>query len=434
VGSAQSPIDPKLGPLHDNGGPTFTHALLPDSPAIDAGADVELPYDQRGPGYPRVVDGNGDGTAAPDIGAYEFSPSQPPPATGEIGGTVFLDYDADGRQDLVADPVRDETPLAGLTVYLDCNNNGAYDPGEPTTTTGADGRYLFTGLAPGTYTVRQLYQPDHGTVETGPASGAYTIVLAAGQQSLANDFGDVFISQVSPVEVTATIYPPAAPDANTAFVQGLYHSLLARDGEADGVAYWVNRLQTGDGRDAVVDAFWVGPEHRGLQVQHYYQTYLNRAPDAAGLAYWTQAFAAGGMTEAAMVLDFVQSAEYQGLGPDDTAFLTTLYGDVLSRGTDAGGLAYWQQQLPGQGRQAVAQQVIASDEAYLRMIDGYYAALLHRAPEMTPAPGAGMTGRQFWLGALQSGSQSPADVGCQILSLPEYFGNAAAASLPPLSP
>jgi len=27
--------DPLLGPLQDNGGPTFTHALLPGSPAID---------------------------------------------------------------------------------------------------------------------------------------------------------------------------------------------------------------------------------------------------------------------------------------------------------------------------------------------------------------------------------------------------------------
>ncbi len=29
--------DPKLGPLADNGGPTLTMALLPGSPAIDAG-------------------------------------------------------------------------------------------------------------------------------------------------------------------------------------------------------------------------------------------------------------------------------------------------------------------------------------------------------------------------------------------------------------
>ena len=31
-------VDPLLGPLADNGGPTLTHSLLPGSPAIDAGA------------------------------------------------------------------------------------------------------------------------------------------------------------------------------------------------------------------------------------------------------------------------------------------------------------------------------------------------------------------------------------------------------------
>ena len=44
--------DPMLGPLQDNGGPTFTHALLPGSPAIDAGDPNFIPppyYDQRGP-------------------------------------------------------------------------------------------------------------------------------------------------------------------------------------------------------------------------------------------------------------------------------------------------------------------------------------------------------------------------------------------------
>ena len=43
VGTAASPINPKLGPLQDNGGPTFTHALLVLSPAIDAGNDAKAP-------------------------------------------------------------------------------------------------------------------------------------------------------------------------------------------------------------------------------------------------------------------------------------------------------------------------------------------------------------------------------------------------------
>jgi hypothetical protein len=64
--------DPMLGPLQDNGGPTFTCALLPGSPAIDAGDPnftSPLSYDQRGPGYPRVVNGR------VDIGAFEVQPS-----------------------------------------------------------------------------------------------------------------------------------------------------------------------------------------------------------------------------------------------------------------------------------------------------------------------------------------------------------------------
>jgi hypothetical protein len=55
--------DPLLGPLQDNGGPTFTHELLFGSPAIDTGDPAFTPppsNDQRGPGFPRVVNGRLD--------------------------------------------------------------------------------------------------------------------------------------------------------------------------------------------------------------------------------------------------------------------------------------------------------------------------------------------------------------------------------------
>ena len=67
-------IDAKLGALTNNGGPTWTHALLPGSPAIDAGAIVSgspLGFDQRGAPFSRMVDGNSDGVVRIDIGAYE---------------------------------------------------------------------------------------------------------------------------------------------------------------------------------------------------------------------------------------------------------------------------------------------------------------------------------------------------------------------------
>src|SRR5204863_4677415 len=59
---------PLLGHLQDNGGPTITHALLPSSPAIDAGDPNFTPppfLDQRGSGFSRVVNGR------IDIGSFE---------------------------------------------------------------------------------------------------------------------------------------------------------------------------------------------------------------------------------------------------------------------------------------------------------------------------------------------------------------------------
>jgi hypothetical protein len=59
-------VDPLLAPLANNGGLTLTIALLPGSPAIDAGDNTDAPpWDQRGPGFPRIVNGT------IDIGAFE---------------------------------------------------------------------------------------------------------------------------------------------------------------------------------------------------------------------------------------------------------------------------------------------------------------------------------------------------------------------------
>jgi CSLREA domain-containing protein len=68
--------------LGNNGGPTQTHALQANSPAIDQGKCDGLDTDQRGSGFPRIVDlppGNADDGC--DIGAYEHNPPPTPTPT-----------------------------------------------------------------------------------------------------------------------------------------------------------------------------------------------------------------------------------------------------------------------------------------------------------------------------------------------------------------
>jgi Right handed beta helix region len=68
--------DPLLGPLQNNGGPTFTHALSPHSPAINTGDPSFTPppsYDQRGAPFVRVFNGR------VDIGSFEAQPRHPTP-------------------------------------------------------------------------------------------------------------------------------------------------------------------------------------------------------------------------------------------------------------------------------------------------------------------------------------------------------------------
>jgi len=83
-------IDPLIGPLADNGGPTQTHALLPGSPVLNSG-DPSIPFlatefDQRGVGYSRVA------FDRIDMGAYEAhtTPSADFDRDGNVDGLDFL--------------------------------------------------------------------------------------------------------------------------------------------------------------------------------------------------------------------------------------------------------------------------------------------------------------------------------------------------------
>jgi len=128
--------NPLLAPLANNGGLTFTHAILPSSPAISAGNNdlarnpydnSLLQFDQRGKGFLRVVN------AMVDIGAYEANYA-PGPVT--LSGRVLTSPNGRG------------IPRAYITI-TDILGNITY------TQTNPFGYYRFLNLLPGTtYTIR----------------------------------------------------------------------------------------------------------------------------------------------------------------------------------------------------------------------------------------------------------------------------------------
>jgi len=129
--------NPLLGPLQNNGGPTFTHELLPGSPAIDAGDPNFTPppfFDQRGPGFDRVVNGR------IDIGSFEVQTQ-----------TVAIQLQASGRKVGGINTVR--LTWSGAT----STNIDVYRKGVLIVTTANDGSYTDstgdTGRARYTYRV-----------------------------------------------------------------------------------------------------------------------------------------------------------------------------------------------------------------------------------------------------------------------------------------
>jgi hypothetical protein len=117
-------------------------------------------------------------------------------------GGVYSDFLGDGKRDSF------DTQLgAGITIYLDLDNDGHRQGNEPTTTTDSSGSYSFSNLADGTYFVRII--PPNGTTQSGPTNGAaIQVIIAGGATYAGRDFG--VMQPAPPIRVAAQFNPDNA--------------------------------------------------------------------------------------------------------------------------------------------------------------------------------------------------------------------------------
>ncbi|MDJ0744353.1 MAG: Ig-like domain-containing protein [Xenococcaceae cyanobacterium MO_167.B27] len=109
--------------------------------------------------------------------------------------SVFDDLDGNSGGTL-------EPGLAGVSIYLDINNNGVLDAGEPVEITAEDdpntpdidetGQYIFTNIAPDTYIVREVVPEDFEP--TFPNPDFYTIDVAEDETVSDRDFGNIQVA------------------------------------------------------------------------------------------------------------------------------------------------------------------------------------------------------------------------------------------------
>ncbi len=202
---------------------------------------------------------------------------------------------------------------------------------------------------------------------------------------------------------------------NTGYVNYLYSTILNRAADPAGLTNYVGLLDGGAARQSVVTAIWNSAEHRVKQVQSWYTKFLGRSADLPGLNNYVNQLLSGKSQETVMTQILI-SPEYQLKNPPVTAYVNSLFQNLLYRAPTPQELTNWSNiMLSGTSRANVVNAFLFSNEYLGQTVQGFYATYLGRL--------AGQSGLTFWVSsAKKAGTQAVAAIG--ILSSEEAYQKA----------
>lgn len=172
-------------------------------------------------------------------------------------------------------------------------------------------------------------------------------------------------------------------------------------------------MTAGVSRSQVVYDILNSAEARTDLVEGYYKDFLGRPADPGGLAFWVGQLNSG-LSDQSVLEGILGSAEfYTDSGGTAAGFVTALYGDLLGRAPDPGGLAFWENALSsGASRSSVVAGILGSTEFLRDFVNSEYVTLLGRS--------ADSGGLSFWVSQLQAGATSEAVI-AGIAGSAEYY-------------
>lgn len=147
--------------------------------------------------------------------------------------------------------------------------------------------------------------------------------------------------QLEAAFIGSTEYIANHGGTSSAWVNGMYVDLLGRTPSQAEVDGWVARLNSGWTPYSVAFGFAASVERESQRVIFNYNHYLRRPPESPeAVNGWVARFQAG-LTNEDMIIGFVASAEYVGARATDSAWVTSLYQDVLGRTPSQAEVAGW---------------------------------------------------------------------------------------------